>query len=96
MATIDSNAIQTYEVDPYKHLDHLGHGAYGYVDKVRARLEPKASTPEVYARKVIRISSGWNRENQLRSARNEFQILRRLMHNHIMGVVITVAKGHVG
>ena len=87
MEAKDSNVIQTYEVDPYKHLDHLGHGAYGYVDKVCARPDPDPPTPEVYARKVIRISPGWSRQNQLRSARKEFQILRRLKHNHIVSVV---------
>ena len=84
----NTTGIALYQIDPYKHLDHLGHGAYGYVDKVQdVTLPPPPVEPVVYARKVIRIRAGWNRENQLRSVRNEFTILNRLNHNHIVSVL---------
>jgi serine/threonine protein kinase len=69
--------------DPYQHIDFLGSGAYGYVDTVKRIDEPSA----VFARKTIRITSGRNREAQLRSVEREFEILNRLQHCHVMRVV---------
>jgi hypothetical protein len=30
----DDDTILVCDIDPYKHLNHLGFGAFGYVDKV--------------------------------------------------------------
>lgn len=72
-----------FQKDPYQHIDFLGNGAYGYVDTVKKVDEP----PAVYARKTIRITSGRNREVQLRSAEHEFRIINRLKHCHVMRVL---------
>jgi serine/threonine protein kinase len=86
MEAANSDIIENVSADPYKHLDHLGHGAYGYVDKVCAAQPQASGATAVFARKVIRITSGWNRENQLRGAMNEFKILKRLNHYHVVKV----------
>lgn len=61
-SSVNTTGIRVYQVDPYKHLDYLGHGAYGYVDKVQklsGGSSPAApAEPTVYARKVIRIRAG--------------------------------------
>src|ERR1035438_8078065 len=84
-----------FEVDPYEHLDYLGHGAYGYVDKVRDKqatnststnVNPLSHCSQVYARKVVRISSSRDKGCLLRIVLNEFKILNRLSHRHIMQV----------
>jgi serine/threonine protein kinase len=85
----NDTGITVCKSDPYKHLDHLGHGSYGYVDKVQdisVEQSPAPTEQAVYARKVIRIRAGGNREDQLRSARNEFTILKRLKHRHVVSV----------
>jgi serine/threonine protein kinase len=76
-------SIRTFEKDPYQHIDHLGSGAYGYVDTVVKVDQPSA----VFARKTIRITSGRNRDAQLKSVEGEFKILHRLRHEHIMAVL---------
>ena len=43
--------------------------------------------PAIYAPKVIQTRAGWTREGQLRAARNEFTILNRPEHNHIVWVL---------
>lgn len=87
--------IPVFEVDPYEHVEYLGHGAYGYVDKVRDKQTSNPNTTvldrgivltKVYARKVVRISSSRDRESLLRSVVNEFKILDRLNHRHIVRV----------
>ena len=72
----------SYDEDPYEHIEILGSGAYGYVDKVKRISHPGA----VFARKTIRITTGRNREVQLRSVHAEFQILQRLKHHHVVQV----------
>jgi len=74
--------LKVVEIDPYQHIDHLGSGAYGYVDTVRNVDRPST----VFARKTIRITAGRNRELQLRSVQHEFAILARLKHNHVISV----------
>jgi serine/threonine protein kinase len=71
------------QIDPYQHIDFLGSGAYGYVDTVQRVGQPGA----VFARKTIRITTGRNREVQMRSAHSEFRILQRLKHHHVMQVL---------
>ena len=68
-------------------MDYLGNGSYGYVDKVYEKLPKSGSTRAVYARKSIRITREWDREDLLRSAQNEFKILNRLKHRHIVRVL---------
>ena len=75
-----ANTILTLDEDPYKHLTDLGDGAYGIVDKVER-------DGRVYARKKIRFSRTQGREVILRAAQNEFAVLRRLKHRHIIEVV---------
>ena len=87
MDATESSTIRILEVDPYKSVDYLGHGSYGYVDKVHEKLPKSGSTSAVYARKSIRITREWNREALLRSAQNEFKILNRLKHEHIVRVL---------
>jgi serine/threonine protein kinase len=77
--------ITVYEVNPYKHLDYLGHGAYGFVDKLE-KIDEAGSPPRVFARKIIHIR-GWSPEAQLRKIRNEFSNMRRLNHPHVVSVV---------
>jgi serine/threonine protein kinase len=72
-----------FEKDPYQHIDHLGHGAYGYVDKVQKVGQPST----VYARKTIRITSRRNSETQLKGIEQEFKILNRLKHGHVVAVL---------
>jgi serine/threonine protein kinase len=71
------------ERDPYQHIDFLGSGAYGYVDTVKSVVNPGA----VFARKTIRITTGRNRETQLKSVETEFGILRRLEQHHVIQVL---------
>jgi serine/threonine protein kinase len=75
-----------FEVDPYQHVNYLGHGAYGYVDKVREK-QPSNGSSAVFARKVVRISSIKDRQYLLRSVLNEFKILNRLNHRHVVKVL---------
>jgi hypothetical protein len=72
-----------FEKDPYQHIDHLSSSAYGYVDTVKKVNQPSV----VFARKTIRITSGRNREAQLKSVEQEFKILNRLRHDHVMAVL---------
>ncbi|KAH9208160.1 kinase-like domain-containing protein, partial [Leptodontidium sp. 2 PMI_412] len=76
-------SITVFENDPYQHIDHLGSGAYGYVDTVKKVNQPSA----VFARKTIRVTSGNSREAQLKSVEKEFKILDRLRHEHVMTVL---------
>lgn len=72
--------IKSLDEDPYRHIGDLGDGAYGVVDKVeRGGI--------IFARKKIRISTGRDREKTLRAAQQEFAILNRLKHRHIIEVV---------
>jgi serine/threonine protein kinase len=82
-----SPTITVFSSDPYKHLDHLGHGSYAYVDKVCANTDATLPASQVYARKTMKITGSSNREMLLESARNEFMILRRLKHRHIVSVL---------
>lgn len=68
--------------DPYTSLGRLGHGVYGFVDKV----EKKSAPGVFYARKTVRISGRdgkWLKE----AVDNEGQILRRLDHKHIIRIL---------
>ena len=77
-------AVRTVvEKDPYQHIDYLGSGAYGYVDTVRKIANPGA----VFARKTIKITTGRNRDVQLKAVEMEFEILRKLRHHHIIKVL---------
>jgi serine/threonine protein kinase len=69
--------------DPYQHIDFLGSGAYGWVDTVRKIVNPGA----VFARKTIKITTGRNRDVQLKAVESEFEILRKLRHHHIIKVL---------
>lgn len=72
---------QAVEIDPYESISSLGKGAYALVDKVQRRGKPGV----FFARKTIKIS-GASHEDHLKLASNEFQILRRLKHRHIIRV----------
>lgn len=77
-------AIRTVvEKDPYQHIEYLGSGAYGWVDTVRKVVDPGVC----FARKTIKITTGRNRDVQLKAVETEFEILRRLRHHHIIKVV---------
>jgi serine/threonine protein kinase len=58
---------------PYRHVEHLGEGGYGVVDKVRD------SAGELYARKV-QVISKFPRE----VIENEAKIMSKLRHPHII------------
>jgi serine/threonine protein kinase len=87
MATETSTTPRVLSNDPYRHLDHLGHGSYGYVDKVCLNTDVALPPSRVYARKVIKITASGNKETILESTRNEFTILRRLKHRHVVSVL---------
>ena len=70
------------EKDTYQHLGYLGHGTYGIVDKVKKL----GSSNRVYARKTIGITNR-NSEALLESAANEFKILCKLNHRHVIQVL---------
>ena len=53
------------------------------MDTVKKVNQPSA----VFARKTIRVTSGKNREAQLKSVEEEFKILHRLRHEHVMAVL---------
>lgn len=74
---------QFFEEDPYQHIECLGSGAYGYVDTVTKTVNPGA----VFASKTIKITTGRNRDVQLKAVESEFEILRKLRHHHIIKVL---------
>jgi len=71
----DGFAIKEVGKDPYEHMEHLGRGRDGVVDKVRQR-------DKIYARKVISHS-----KRGIDVTKNEFSILLRLKHRHVLQVV---------
>jgi serine/threonine protein kinase len=75
--------LAVFEKDPYQHIDLLGNGAYGYVDTVRKIVNPGG----LLARKTIKITTGRNRDVQLKAVETEFEILRKLRHHHIIKVL---------
>jgi serine/threonine protein kinase len=85
MASETSITIEARSPDPYRHLAHLGSGAYASVDMV---CHSTGSPPSaVYARKTFRTAGGGNRERVFERAREEFAILRRLNHPHILAAL---------
>ncbi|KAI9763833.1 MAG: hypothetical protein M1840_009087 [Geoglossum simile] len=79
---------QTYDRKseiPFKHLDLLGQGSFGYVDKVERRSEPFQG--QIYARKIIRIPLNLSRREVVKtSIQNEVNIVKGLRHTHIVRV----------
>jgi serine/threonine protein kinase len=67
--------IKEVDKDPYEHIERLGRGRDGVVDKVRQR-------GKIYARKVISHS-----KRGIDATKNEFSILLRLKHRHVLQVV---------
>ena len=87
MATDIFSAIAVFSSDPYKHLDHLGHSSYAYIDAICPNTDTTLPASLVYARKVIKITGSGDREKLLESARIEFTIHRRLKYRHIVSVL---------
>lgn len=107
----EAQAIQLHQIYkskteiPYTHIDYLGNGTFGYVDKVECTTSSKGKH---YARKIIR-SSNWDATQELEAIQNKVAIIKRLSHRHIARLVCTyqfekhfciimlpVADGHLG
>ena len=71
------------EVVPFQTIRHLGHGTYGTVDEIRS-----IATGSVFARKVIRLQT-ITRHRMLPSLEKEVQVMRCLLHQHIVKIVRT-------
>jgi hypothetical protein len=71
---------------PWEHVDYLGKGAFGWVEKVKWK-HPSSET-HLYARKTIQ-SFGWNASQELASIQNEVSIIQKLRHRHIVRLVST-------
>ncbi|MCJ1232032.1 hypothetical protein MMC12_008713, partial [Toensbergia leucococca] len=85
MAADEHQVYATKGDIPYKHIELLGHGASGYVDKVHDVVSPNA----VYARKIIRMEASYRREAELAVIENEVRIIRRLRHRHVITALAT-------
>jgi hypothetical protein len=87
MRTIELHQVYVAKADvPYQHLDYLGRGTFGWVDKV---LYTKSSSGRMcYARKVIEASN-WNASQELEVIQNEVSIIKRLQHEHMAKLVST-------
>ncbi|OCL04927.1 kinase-like protein, partial [Glonium stellatum] len=70
---------------PFVHLENLGYGRFGVVDKVERSY---SKDNEVYARKTIRTSY-YNSQKQMEKIMAEIKIVRKLQHPHIVNVVAT-------
>ncbi|KAF2809496.1 kinase-like protein [Mytilinidion resinicola] len=78
---------------PYKHLEVLGRGNYGLVDKVERTLPLSDwNTPGIYARKVIRTGYSHAARQQERIM-SEINIVRKLRHSHVVELVETYQAG---
>lgn len=87
MRTTELHQIYVAKADvPYKHLDYLGRGTFGWVDKVLHTKSP--SDRMCYARKVIEASN-WNASQELEVIQNEVSIIKRLQHEHMAKLVST-------
>jgi serine/threonine protein kinase len=78
---------------PFKHLDILGRGCYGIVDKVE-RISSLSDSPssEVYVRKIIYTRRHRTARQQGRIL-SEVRIVGRLKHPHIVELVETYEVG---
>ncbi|KAI9869329.1 MAG: hypothetical protein M1813_000118 [Trichoglossum hirsutum] len=77
---------------PFRHIEPLGQGSYGYVDKVERTSEP--SLGQTYARKVIRVPVDTPyRESTLASIQKEVDIIKNLRHLHIVRIAGTYICG---
>jgi hypothetical protein len=87
MRTIELHQVYVAKADiPYQHLDYLGRGTFGWVDKV---LHTKSSSDRIcYARKIIEASN-WNASQELEVIQNEVSIIKRLQHEHMAKLVST-------
>jgi hypothetical protein len=87
MRTIELHQVYVAKADvPYQHLDYLGRGTFGWVDKV---LYTKSSSGRMcYARKIIEASN-WNASQELEVIQNEVSIIKRLQHEHMAKLVST-------
>jgi serine/threonine protein kinase len=73
---------------PFKSIEFLGRGAYGYVDKVE-RISGQSRGRE-YARKVFMMNVDRRRRNAiLISFQNEVDIIKSVWHPHIICVIET-------
>ncbi|UJO19247.1 Serine/threonine-protein kinase Nek7 [Fulvia fulva] len=63
----------------FRHVEALGQGAYGFVDKVK--LESSGSPPETYARKIV-LRDRTNKSQRARYLR-EIEIMQSLDHPHV-------------
>ena len=73
---------------PFKEAGRLGEGAFGYVDKVISTLSGRE-----FARKRFR-RGGRNQQSkiQLKSFKNELDVLKRIQHSHCVELVSDFVK----
>ncbi|KAI9858786.1 MAG: hypothetical protein M1813_007253 [Trichoglossum hirsutum] len=70
---------------PFSHIEFLGRGSFGTVDKVRRTSGPFQG--QIYARKVIVMPADeLGREAFQTALRNEIDIVKRLQHPHVVRV----------
>ncbi|KAF2491629.1 kinase-like protein [Lophium mytilinum] len=70
------------EVFPFTEREKLGEGGYGYVDKVVSSLSGRE-----FARKRFRRGRGQFSNSQLKSFKNELEILKRIRHSHCVELI---------
>ncbi|KAF2808464.1 kinase-like protein, partial [Mytilinidion resinicola] len=79
---------------PYRHIDVLGNGHYGFVDEVEAKSQQAdGSTAVTYARKTILVQKARSAETT-RRIRNEIDIMKRLDHEHVIRIAATYTVGN--
>jgi hypothetical protein len=89
---LESQSTQTHQVYkskadiPWEHVDYLGKGAFGWVEKVKQKGDSLGTA--LYARKTIQNSS-WNALQNLASIQNEVSIIQKLRHRHMVRLVST-------
>ncbi|KAH0561961.1 hypothetical protein GP486_003333 [Trichoglossum hirsutum] len=77
---------------PFRHVDHLGLGSFGIVDKVQRTSGPFQG--KVYARKVLFLPKNTSeRERVLASIQNEVRIAKSVRHRHVVRLIETYLCG---
>ncbi|OCK99501.1 kinase-like protein, partial [Cenococcum geophilum 1.58] len=68
---------------PFKEAGRLGEGAFGYVDKVISTLSGR----EFARKRFRRVGRNQQSKIQLKSFKNELDVLKRIQHNHCVELI---------